>query len=381
MLRGSVTYEGKRYYVSGYSHNEIKKKKDAKRAELESGKIANRKNVLVKDYAAEWLEGKKADVNPRHYNDLEGIIRNWILPEIGTMQMGKVTQPDVQRVVSGLRGKSDSLISKVKQVLKSMFTLAAARKDIAENPFYAIKNPKAAEKRQRRSITDEEREIILATARGFEGGTFYLVMLYAGLRPQEVAALLWEDIDFTKKEIHIRRTLKSDDTIAPYGKTSNSLRTVFLSDELAKALRKVYKKEAPDLSDWVVHKRRSRGHHTKTSMRSMWEAFRLAMHVEMGGKTDTMLRQYKDGKTGDEIPYSVSVAIDDKVASDLVPYCLRHTFCTDLKAAGVPVDVARDLMGHSTIALTAEIYSHAEYRSRDDARIRINKLNKERKNN
>ena len=43
---------------------------------------------------------------------------------------------------------------------------------------------------------------------------------------------------------------------------------------------------------------------------------------------------------------------------DLQMYCLRHTYCTDLQSAGVPINVARELMGHSSIALTAQIYTH-----------------------
>ena len=47
-------------------------------------------------------------------------------------------------------------------------------------------------------------------------------------------------------------------------------------------------------------------------------------------------------------------------APDLVPYCLRHTFCTDLQKKGIDVRVAQKLMGHSKIDLTASIYSHLD---------------------
>ncbi len=46
------------------------------------------------------------------------------------------------------------------------------------------------------------------------------------------------------------------------------------------------------------------------------------------------------------------------LAPDLEPYLLRHTFCTDCKAAGVPINVAKELMGHSDISVTAKIYTH-----------------------
>ena len=52
--------------------------------------------------------------------------------------------------------------------------------------------------------------------------------------------------------------------------------------------------------------------------------------------------------------------VESVVAPDLTPYCLRHTFCTDLQKAGVPINVAKELMGHSDIQTTANIYTHRD---------------------
>lgn len=57
---------------------------------------------------------------------------------------------------------------------------------------------------------------------------------------------------------------------------------------------------------------------------------------------------------------------------DLVPYDFRHTYCTDLQDAGVPINVARKLMGHSDISLTSRIYTHHSDESIEDARNRLN---------
>lgn len=62
------------------------------------------------------------------------------------------------------------------------------------------------------------------------------------------------------------------------------------------------------------------------------------------------------------------------VANDLVPYCLRHTYCTDLQSAGVPINVAKELMGHSDISITAKIYTHHSEIAFDNAKQLINKL-------
>lgn len=50
--------------------------------------------------------------------------------------------------------------------------------------------------------------------------------------------------------------------------------------------------------------------------------------------------------------------IESTLSEDLEPYLLRHTFCTDCQAAGVPINVAKELMGHSDISVTAKIYTH-----------------------
>ena len=52
--------------------------------------------------------------------------------------------------------------------------------------------------------------------------------------------------------------------------------------------------------------------------------------------------------------------IKSMVSSDLTPYCLRHTFCTDLQKAGVALNVAKELMGHSDVSVTANIYTHKD---------------------
>ena len=52
--------------------------------------------------------------------------------------------------------------------------------------------------------------------------------------------------------------------------------------------------------------------------------------------------------------------VESVVAPDLTPYCLRHTFCTDLQRAGVVFNVAKELMGHSDVSVTANIYTHKD---------------------
>ena len=72
----------------------------------------------------------------------------------------------------------------------------------------------------------------------------------------------------------------------------------------------------------------------------LWNSFAKELDLHMGAIE-------KDGKI-----------IQHAIAPDLTTYCLRHTFCTDLQRAGVAINIAKELMGHSSITVTADIYTH-----------------------
>ena len=74
----------------------------------------------------------------------------------------------------------------------------------------------------------------------------------------------------------------------------------------------------------------------------MWRSFKQALDLEYGC-TDG----YRRNRSGNVV-----------VADDLTPYCLRHTYATDLQSAGVPLNVAKDLPCHQSIAMTSQIYTH-----------------------
>ena len=82
--------------------------------------------------------------------------------------------------------------------------------------------------------------------------------------------------------------------------------------------------------------------HNENSMRRLWTGFRRDLDIYMGAEV------YRNK------------IIKSVVADDLTPYCLRHTFCMDLQRAGVSLNVAKELMGHSDIQTTANIYTHRD---------------------
>ena len=115
--------------------------------------------------------------------------------------------------------------------------------------------------------------------------------------------------------------------------------------------------------DYVFTQKRTGRRHTESSYSTAWDSLKEMIDGSMGAVYAK--RKAKDGKMRKTKILSV-------VAEDFVPYCLRHTYCTDLQKKGVPINVAKYLMGHSKIELTAQIYTHMEVVAFKDAADKIN---------
>lgn len=149
-----------------------------------------------------------------------------------------------------------------------------------------------------------------------------LLMLYCGLRPSETSAVQGHDI--TGHILHIRGT-----------KTKYADRYVPIPNALINVLPQLSDNKylCPSATGIAPTKREHR--------QRMWRSFKkeLGKYIE--------------------------------VKNDLVPYCLRHTYCTDLQDAGVPINVAKDLMGHSSINLTSKIYTHMTEETFEKTKMQI----------
>ena len=206
--------------------------------------------------------------------------------------------------------------------------------DVEDDPAELLELPAVTEGR-RRSITEEERAAILAVAEHHRAGLWVLTLLYTGMRPGESAALNWADVDFDSNEIHIHAGLESGTGRIKGPKTEAGARDIPIHSALLPRLQRA---RGEPFSPVFANEAGNR--HTEKTMRRMWLSFKRDLDIYMGAET------YRNK------------VVKSAVAPDLTPYCLRHTFCTDLQKAGVAINVAKDLMGHSDISVTANIYTH-----------------------
>lgn len=312
-MRKTFTYNGKRYDITAHTKRELDNKYFYRRLELEFPTKCKR--YLVSEWGDIWLERyKKPVVNDKNYKLYKGKLNNLIYPYIGDKDLTEVTSSDCQILINQYCSYSDTYLKKIVSVLKSMFSAAVNEGLLPHSPAENIIKPKGIKMKKRRSLTSAERDLVVQTISASSHGLYFALMLYCGLRPHECGLLQGKDV--VGNRLHIRGT-----------KSDNADRWVIIPKILS------FPKVKPDEYFFpnMTNQKRDR----------WWKAFKRQMNI-IGG-----CEVYRNQVIP---PYVVS--------DDLTPYCLRHTFCTDLETAGVPINIARQLMGHSTIELTSRIYTH-----------------------
>lgn len=345
----TFTHNGRRFYAYGKSQKEADRKAIERKALLEHGIVENRNNTTVSEWANKWLKDyKKNAVSDAWYKQMESILNNHILPEIGMMRMRDVSASDIKRLMNKKAKFSESHQRKIAQVVLQIFSSAEENGIIDKLPTRKIKIATRSRESRTRAITDEERKLTLKVAeKNPDLGLQFLLMLFCGLRSQEVARVQMRDYDRSKQILTIRRARKADgSTDAPKSKSGN--REIPVPNYLAERLNALKKKP----NEYICTSQQ--GHPlTKTSQKRAWHRFRRLMDIENGAE---VFRNH---------------IVESTLAEDLRPYDYRHTYCTDLQDAGVPITVAQRLMGHSDIKMTAQIYTHHTPKSFEDAREKI----------
>ena len=337
-VRKTFTWEGKRYDVKGKTIEEVYKKIAKMKVSLERGEIVINANTTVDHWFKEWVETYKnaAGLTPKSLKMYDEKYRNYIQPVIGAMKLRDVREIHLQKILNDQAGRSYSHVSKIRLVLKEMFSRARKTRIITFDPAEDLKLP-ATQKNSHRAITETERAAILSLAPSHRSGLWVLMMLYAGLRPGETVALNWADIDFERNEIHVHKAVESGSERIKETKTEAGNRDVPMHADLKYHLLRVQgKPESP------VFQTGAGNRHNHKSLQRLWNSFARDLDIKLGAE----LRRNQ--------------IIKHAIAPDLTPYCLRHTFCTDLQKAGVPINIAKELMGHSDISVTANIYTHKD---------------------
>lgn len=342
--RKTFTWEGKKYEATGKTQEEAIVNAALMKDKLKRGEIGISENMTVRRWSTQWLETyKKGNVTDKVYQDYERKIK-FLTDDIGSLRIRDVSDIHLQKVVNRFSGYSDDYVNSIMQLIKGIFRQARISRVILFDPSESIKKPRT-KRGTHRSITSFEREHILKVAETHVAGLWVKTMLYCGLRPGETIPLRWKDIDFKKKRLHITEAKESGSNTIKGPKSKAGVRIIPIPKELFSEFEK--QKRGP--FDLMFPKQLSDEMHTETSLKCYWKSFKKALDISMGAVYDKV--EAKDGRMRMALVLSV-------VAKDLTPYCLRHTCGTDYELKGVPINIAKVLLGHGDISVTGNIYTH-----------------------
>lgn len=261
---------------------------------------------------------------------------------LGNIPLSKVRSIDIQTFLANHADLSKSAFNYYKIILRTVFRLALASKEIRLNPMDAVKWP---EKQEKEPDTFSRRDInlILDHAGSDPFGGAVLLAFYTGMRPGELAALRWSDVDMDERTITVRGTVGRVD--GGYGVRNQTktkrIRRIVLSDEAYMVLQKL--KAAENNIGFVIHDDNGKWL-SPDQYRRRYEAF-----------FNRLNRSLPEG----ELPVKI-----------MSPHKCRHSFATYLLACGANIRAVQTMLGHASVSTTQK-YTHIDI---DEGRANISKL-------
>lgn len=250
----------------------------------------------------------------------------------GELPIEEITAQDIQAFLNdlGKRSFARRTVQMHRDIINMIFNDAIVSAGLRYNPCSAVAMPRNLSSTRRELPTDDAVEAVKASG-GVPFGLFALIALYSGLRRGEILALRWEDVDRKAKLIHVTRAVEyaSNSPTVKAPKTAAGVRDVPLLDPLAKAL-------PSEGTGLIFPGRDSETPLTKTMFRKRWLRY------------------------------------CETIGHDVTAHQLRHGFATILYEAGVADKDAQELLGHSSIAVTRDVYTHIRQSQREATAKRLN---------
>ena len=321
LVTKSFTFDGKRYFCRGKNEAEAIEKMVLKKQALEKGEVVIGENMTVEAWANKAYKIYKTNLADSTREPFE-VRMNKILEAIGHLPIRSIRPVHCQELLNTFAGSSSGHIMHMKQQIDFIFKTAVKNKIILRNPAEDLTLPQGYSK-HRRALTEKEQEIFFSVVDQNPRFLIFELMISCGLRPAEARRVRRSDI----KEIDGVPVLSVRGS-----KSAKATRSVPVPDDLYNKI-----KDVPPF-DLVADLPKN-----SSAINNAWKTLCKAMNIEMGCKAIK-------GKLVPPYP----------LADDLVPYCLRHTYCTNLCRAGVDVRVAKTLMGHANIQTTVDIYTHVD---------------------
>ena len=331
----------------GKKQEQVKKALDALKADASAGRLTQPGKVRVSEFLTWWLDNV-AQPNYRFGSTrfYRGLINKKIIPQVGGLQLKNLEPRDVDELVSGLQasGESPRMRQQVYDCLKKALGVAVKRDFVHRNVCERVARPKVP-KPEMEVLNEAQADAILRAAATNRYSALFVLVLNTGLRFGETAGLKWKDLDLDGRRLSVRRAVVAGQEADNEGKLRE--RPVSAEPKSRKGRHIILPMEA---------------------IRAMW-AHRSRMEDE--SHLELVFCDRKGGALrGSNFCRRVFRPLIEKANKLLekehrekIParfrfHDLRHTHATWLLADGVHPKIVSERLGHATVAITLDLYSH-----------------------
>lgn len=345
---GRLQIDGERVTLYSSNLSDLINQMEDTKYQMKHGFYCRPKEIRVNEWFNTWMdEYKSLQCKSQTVRLYRNNYKRYIQEPIGKKKVTDVKPAVLQKIINSLHkaGYSRAIITSVQTIIKGMFLQALRDSIIINDPAKNLTLPKFRQKAksERRVMSKEEMDIFLQYAEDSAYYDYYRLALCTGLRINEAFALQWDDIDWKRKMICIKGTLvyesgqgvRKDST-----KTAAGFREIPMIDVSETLLRTLRKKRAK----------------TRILLGTNWK--------EREGLEDLVLFNAFGGSLCDTNVRKDINRIVEQINQDgikfahVTPHTFRHTFATRGLEAGIPLKVMQTILGHSSLSMTADLYSH-----------------------
>lgn len=334
---------GKRHYLNKTIRG-TKKKADEYLAktltEISAGTFVEASDDSLSDYLDRWLESAaKPGLRENTFREYKGLIERYIKPNIGKLRLADLRPLKIQEFYGSLTDQklSPRTVRFTHSVLRSALKQAVRWRMITVNPCDGVDLPRKSTT-EMQSLGPTEAASFLAEAQKDRWSALFVLALATGLRPSEYLGLKWSDVDLEKGSINVQRSLhwrtsKSGDWYFGEPKTSRSRRRIPLPASVIKSLLEHRKKQ---------NEARLKAGPEYTNLDLIFATVEGQPLIRL----NVVQKHFKPILKRAKLPETLRL------------YDLRHSCATLLLAANENPKVVSERLGHASITLTMDTYSH-----------------------
>jgi len=333
---------GKRRYVNKTIHGTKKsaeKYLTAKLRDKDLGINIEPASESLDKYLEKWLESVvRSRVREATYDDYKYLLDRYVSPTLGAIKLCDIRSIDIQKVYGDMLGEKELSARTVRMthaVLSSAMKQAVRWHMLQRNPCEFVDLPRMARK-EMQALSPEEASRFLEAAREDKLGIVLSFAIATGMRPEEYLALKWSDLDLHAGTATVRRTLiwrKGGGWYFGEPKTSRSRRTIPIPRSLVGELADHRRKQA------------------ESRLKKGADYQNNDLVFASGEGTPIILRNLVRR-------HFQPVLTRAKLSLTFRLYDLRHSCATLLLSAGENPKVVSERLGHASIVLTLDTYSH-----------------------